>query len=242
MKRIFISLVLLIMITGNAGADQAAWIPEPDANKAASMINPGTEIRKFCQPCGQTSWTPVNVKKIEVRNTSGDYFQVYINDKGLDLAYTYMNQDGKWRNIAIILGLDVSGVSEYIDGKNADSSGEDTGNIAVIERKISNCLDKDYTTAGMIECMDMAARMWDQELNRVYQLLRKKLNPQAQKSLKVSQRAWIKYRDLEYKNIDSIYSGFQGTMYGPMRLDHSVQLTKQRVSELQSFLDLFNNY
>lgn len=231
---IIFTLIIFFMITG-VEADQAAWVSKTDADRAVQMIDPGIELRQFCQPCGDSSWTSINVNKIEIRNTSDKYFQVFINNQGIDLAYYYIKKNGKWRNIAIFLGLDVSGVSEFLDGNSR-------GNIEIIERKILNCLDKNNTTNSMIECMDKAGKMWDDELNRVYGLLKSKLKPSGQKALTISQRAWIKYRDLEFENINSIYSNFQGTMYGPMRLDHRVQVIKQRVSELQSYLDLFNTY
>jgi len=248
MKKKLISLILcfimvfLFLTAVPAIADQAAWVLKADADRAVQMIDPGTEIRAFCQPCGDSSWTSVIVNKIEVRNTSAKYFQIFVNGRGIDLAYYYINKDGKWRNIAIFLGIDVSDVSEFLDGNSGGSPDNSRGNIGIIGRKISDCLDKNVTTIGMLECMDKAGKMWDDELNRVYGLLRSKLKPGDQKALKISQRAWIKYRDLEFENIDKVYSNFQGTMYGPMRLDHRMQVIKQRVSELQSYLDLFENY
>ncbi|QTA79627.1 Lysozyme inhibitor N-terminal domain-containing protein [Desulfonema limicola] len=219
MKKIFLSRILfyitifLLMTELPASADQAAWVLKADADKAVQMIDPGIEIRTFCQPCGETSWTSVIVNQVELKNSSGQYFQVFINGQGVDLAYCYINKDGKWKNIAIILGLDVSGVSEFIIDEGTPGSS-----------------------------IHKTAIMWDDELNRVYGLLRSKLKPEAQKALKNSQLAWIKYRDLEFENIDNIYSNFQGTMYSPMRIDHRNQLIKQRVTELQSYLDLFDNY
>lgn len=246
MKKIFVSRILfyitifLLITELPASADQAAWVLKPDADKAVQMIDPGIEIRKFCQPCGDTSWTSVIVNQVELKNTSEKYFQIFINGQGVDLAYCYINKDGKWKNIAILLGLDVSGVSEFIIDEGIP--GSSNININMIEKNISDCLDRNITTIGMIDCMHKAAIMWDDELNRVYGLLRSKLKPEAQKALKTSQLAWIKYRDLEFENIDNIYSNFQGTMYSPMRIDHRNQLIKQRVTELQSYLDLFDNY
>lgn len=241
-QAVFFSIFTFFLKPMTVLADQAAWVLKADADRAVKMIDPGIEIRKYCQPCGDSSWISIDVNKVEVRKTSEKYVQVFINSHGIDLAYYYINKDGKWRNIAIILGLDVSGVSEFLDLNSSVSSENSRGKIEIIERQTSNCLDKNITTIGMLECMDKAGQMWDDELNRVYGLLKSKLKPEDQNALKASQRAWIKYRDLEFENINSIYSNFQGTMYGPMRLDHRMQFIKQRVLELQSYLDLFDSY
>jgi len=43
-----------------------------------------------------------------------NYWEVQINNQGIDLAYTYYHVDGKWRNIAISLNIDVDGVPNYL--------------------------------------------------------------------------------------------------------------------------------
>ncbi|HLT24476.1 MAG TPA: lysozyme inhibitor LprI family protein [Ignavibacteria bacterium] len=40
-----------------------------------------------------------------------------------------------------------------------------------IDAWVSNCMDKDGSTMGMIKCSDSAAVLWDKELNTVYDLL-----------------------------------------------------------------------
>ncbi len=52
------------------------------------------------------------------------------------------------------------------------------------------------------------------------------------------QLEWIKYRDLDFKLIDSIYDTMQGTMYIPMRIDAHMEVVKKRALELKGFLDL----
>jgi len=49
---------------------------------------------------------------------------------------------------------------------------------------------------------------------------------------------WIKYRDLDFKLIDSIYDTTQGTMYIPMRIDAHMEVIKKRALQLKGFLDL----
>lgn len=56
--------------------------------------------------------------------------------------------------------------------------------------------------------------------------------------LRSAQLEWIKYRDLDFKLIDSIYDGMQGTMYIPMRVEARLEVIKKRALELKGYLDL----
>lgn len=49
---------------------------------------------------------------------------------------------------------------------------------------------------------------------------------------------WIKYRDLEFKSIDSVYDTMEGTMYIPMRIATRLEVIKKRALELKDRLDL----
>jgi uncharacterized protein YecT (DUF1311 family) len=69
----------------------------------------------------------------------------------------------------------------------------------------------------------------------------RKLKPEGKQSLKAAQLEWIKYRDTEFRLIDSIYDMFEGTLYIPMRAGQRMDLIKARAQELASFLDLVVN-
>lgn len=109
-----------------------------------------------------------------------------------------------------------------------------------IDRALEVCIEKDPTTAGTVNCTDIAYKKWDQELNKNYQTLMRKLKPAGKQLLKTAQLNWITYRDNEFKLIDSIYDMLQGTMYIPMRIDEKMQIVKQRALALVSHLDMLN--
>lgn len=52
------------------------------------------------------------------------------------------------------------------------------------------------------------------------------------------QLEWIKYRDLDFKLIDTIYDTMQGTMYIPMRIDARMEVIKKRALQLKGYLEL----
>jgi uncharacterized protein YecT (DUF1311 family) len=107
-----------------------------------------------------------------------------------------------------------------------------------IDKALDACIDKNGSTAGMVECTDKAYAAWDKELNKNYGELMRALNPKQKEALRLAQLEWIKYRDLEFKSIDSIYDTLQGTMYIPMRISAHLEVIKKRALELSNYLEL----
>ncbi len=112
-----------------------------------------------------------------------------------------------------------------------------------IDIEFDECLAKDESmnTAGQVNCTQVAAKAWDVELNILYQFVSSKLSDEGKMKLKTSQLAWIKYKDQEYKNIDSIYSDLDGSMYRLMREASILDITKHRALELQTYLSLYEH-
>ncbi len=111
-------------------------------------------------------------------------------------------------------------------------------NDHAIDKALGVCIEKDPSTAGMVRCIDIAYINWDKELNKNYQTAMSKLKPAEKAALKAAQLEWLKYRDAEFKLLDTIYSKLQGTMYIHMRLDQRMQLVRQRALALASHIDL----
>ncbi len=107
-----------------------------------------------------------------------------------------------------------------------------------IDKALEACIDKNGSTAGMVECTDKAYTAWDKELNKNYNELMRALKPGQKESLRLAQLEWLKYRDLDFKLIDSVYDTMEGTMYIPMRVDDRMEVVKKRALELKGYLDL----
>ena len=107
-----------------------------------------------------------------------------------------------------------------------------------IDRALEICTEKNPTTGGMVTCNDVAYKQWDQELNKTYRTLMSKLKPAGKPLLRSAQLSWIRYRDNEFKLIDSIYDNIQGTMYIPMRIEEKMQIVKERALALASRVDM----
>ena len=110
-----------------------------------------------------------------------------------------------------------------------------------IDKALDACIEKDPSTAGMVQCTDKAYQAWDKELNKTYVALMRALKPAQKEVLKAAQLEWIKGRDADFKLIDSIYDTLEGTMYIPMRIDARMELVKKRALQLKGYLDLAND-
>ena len=109
-----------------------------------------------------------------------------------------------------------------------------------IDKALDACTEKDGSTAGTIRCTDKAYAAWDRELNKNYTQLMRQLKSAQKLALKAAQLDWLKYRDSEFKVIDSIYDTLQGTMYIPMRIAERLEVVKRRALALGGYLDLLN--
>ena len=110
-----------------------------------------------------------------------------------------------------------------------------------IDKALDTCVDKNGSTAGMVECTDKAYAAWDKELNKNYVELMRKLKPPQKEPLRLSQLEWIKHRDLEFRFLDSMFDTFQGTMYIPMRIGAHLDIVKSRALELKTHLEIYND-
>ena len=110
-----------------------------------------------------------------------------------------------------------------------------------IDKALDACIDKNGSTAGMVECTDKAYAAWDKELNKNYGELMRVLNPKQKEALRLAQLEWIKYRDLEFKSIDSVYDTLEGTMYIPMRISAHLEVIKKRALEPKDRFDLIKD-
>lgn len=107
-----------------------------------------------------------------------------------------------------------------------------------IDSELTACMDKDPSTHGVLKCIDNAFKQWDDELNNYYQKLMDLLDDEAKTKLKEAERKWIEYRDSEFKNIESIYSKKEGTMYLPMLALDKMNVIKRRALQLMDYYQL----
>jgi uncharacterized protein YecT (DUF1311 family) len=137
-----------------------------------------------------------------------------------------------------VLVLMFAGLSYPLATPTSRGSGSQEPAQHPIDKTLDACIEKNGSTAGMVQCTDKAYAAWDKELNKNYVELKRALKPPQKEALRLAQLEWIKYRDLDFKFIDSVYDTMQGTMYIPLRIDARMEVIKKRALELKGFLDL----
>jgi uncharacterized protein YecT (DUF1311 family) len=107
-----------------------------------------------------------------------------------------------------------------------------------IDKALDACMEKNPSTAGMIQCLNQAQTAWDKELNTQYQKLLAELDSKGKAVLRTAQRSWLVYRDAEYKSIGEIYRLTQGTMFLPMAADDRMDITRKRAKQLKEYVEV----
>lgn len=101
-----------------------------------------------------------------------------------------------------------------------------------LTKQFSVCMDKSGTTTqGMVECMGDEHQRQDVRLNKAYKALMGTQTPERKKQLQETQRAWIKFRDL---NCAFYYDPDGGSMARINANDCVMSMTANRAKELEN--------
>jgi uncharacterized protein YecT (DUF1311 family) len=107
-----------------------------------------------------------------------------------------------------------------------------------IDKRLSECIDGNGTTYGMLDCQKEACKQWDAEMGKNYKLLMGILNEKEKHQLKDAQIAWLKYRDMETDfRMDVFLNQMPGTMYPLLALAEKSDIIKARALELKQLYD-----
>lgn len=108
-----------------------------------------------------------------------------------------------------------------------------------IDKWFSQAMKKALSTVEQREVYGQAYKRWDAELNRAYTELQAKLPPDAKEKLKVSQRAWLAWRDKESPVQDAIlFSKQSGTLALIVRDQLGLDILRQRALDLEGYKQL----
>lgn len=113
-KTLSISFCITLLWCLSAKADQCAYITKEQASKALSTLNLSQIIYFLCEPCGEVMPTSSLIESLAMETVNyQEYWQVKINGKGIDLAYTFVEAgiDNKLLNLAAIANCEATGVS-----------------------------------------------------------------------------------------------------------------------------------
>lgn len=114
-------------------------------------------------------------------------------------------------------------------------------NVHPVDKYLTACIERDSTTAGMVDCTNAAYELWDKALNKQYAALLSVLSASDKQTLREAQRQWLVFRDAEFKAIDALYSRKDGSVYLPMRAADRLDLVKARALKLSAYVALMKD-
>ena len=103
-----------------------------------------------------------------------------------------------------------------------------------LDKDYKECCNNQHGDYGALDCAINLTKEWDKEMNKYYRGLINILDSATRYDLKLAQKQWVKYKDLEYKFSNSLHD-MQGTMYLRMRAVRNMQIVRTRALELKSY-------
>jgi hypothetical protein len=110
----------LLIVAPLAQADQFEYLDLPQAQAALHRLHVGDVVHLYCAPCGDARSERMTIRTLGVdrvwdrrgsarvyRDSGGTgFWTVQANDIAIDLAYVYVRDGGRWRNLAMRVGLE----------------------------------------------------------------------------------------------------------------------------------------
>ena len=106
-----------------------------------------------------------------------------------------------------------------------------------IDVAMDKAMDKDPSTAGMVQAAADADTKWQKEIDRALSRLKEAMSAKQWKALQRSQAAWKSYRDKEVATQDTIYESMQGSMWVPVAATSITKLDKARALLLRDYIE-----
>ena len=136
----------------------------------------------------------------------------------------------------LIVGLLLLGAIAF-SGKYED---EITERMKVAEKKFQPDLESGSITSMLNASYKLAAE-WEKELNKVYDLILKKLPAKEQSKFKADQQKWLKDREAKVKKAyDGYVTKYGQKMAGELTANNRLDITKNRALELAKKYDKLN--
>lgn len=92
------------------------------------------------------------------------------------------------------------------------------------------------STGGQSDCQTIARHAYDRRMNTAYALLMTRLPADARQRLRLSQRAWLAFRDMDAQARDAFYAARKGSMYVPMQAGAETTVTRDRALQLETWV------
>lgn len=107
-----------------------------------------------------------------------------------------------------------------------------------IDIQLQKCMEKEYNTAGMNQCVINAKNDWLKEIEKYVTYIQKELSDTQKEVFTETHKHWLEYYKYEQKLIDEtlfVKSGNINTNYG---YAHLLEIVKDRAKNLEHYQEL----
>ena len=102
-----------------------------------------------------------------------------------------------------------------------------------IEKAVQECMKKEnYTTTGMLKCVDESINDWNKEIDKYLLLLKETLPKEQYDLLEISQNKWEEYQKAQWTFLNSVIIEKQGTMYINVLSGDRADVVEKRAKDL----------
>ncbi|HEX8312949.1 MAG TPA: lysozyme inhibitor LprI family protein [Chthoniobacteraceae bacterium] len=106
-----------------------------------------------------------------------------------------------------------------------------------IDIAMDAAMERDPSTAGMVQATAAAQKKWEKELARSLARLEEVMEPEEWEALQASQKAWRAFRQQEVKAQGEIYSRMDGSMWVPVSASDAMELVRARALQLRQYAE-----
>lgn len=123
---------------------------------------------------------------------------------------------------SIYLLLGISSASAFENGNYGQE----------LDNQIAQCTENAENNLMTLECLNVGLKLWDSELNKQYKNLLSNQSEDFKNSLKKSQIAWLKYRDLYIKGLQVFYAQQDGSAWKLVFRKSEMNITRDKAIDL----------
>ncbi|HEU4678701.1 MAG TPA: lysozyme inhibitor LprI family protein [Terrimicrobiaceae bacterium] len=106
-----------------------------------------------------------------------------------------------------------------------------------IDIAMDKAMEKDPSTAGMVQAAAQADKKWQKEIERALSSLKKEMTAEQYKALQASQQTWKNFRDKEVATQSALYGALEGSMWVPVAATKEMDLDRARALLLRDYLE-----
>ncbi len=131
-------------------------------------------------------------------------------------------------------------VSEQSPSPDTQQTAEELGSnpLVQIEKEVEACIEKDYSTAGMVGCIGKASEQYQEQIVLLSADINAQLDAEQKASFAKANAEWEAFRNAQLLFLRDVYGKAEGTMFRPMSAESASDIYQRRAEELYALREV----